>query len=293
MLFKELVEQHRVYRVVANGVNLAVLIAHHQIGTYLSHFLGDQTELGRAGLVALVVKSHWPKPQQGFAGVVHRFNLVLEAARGTCRAELAIGVDYNGNCVRVSCCDPPDADDKRTVLSIDVAVADADGAGLASNTSVGDVNIVTARREKQTGVNAQCDVAGPGCVVLERIDAQGRVQAGVVVLERRKTDGRVVVAGYVAKERASAIGRVGIASGVVDKGAKSLGGVSVGGIVKECLSPHSCILDAGGKARECLKTNRRVVGTGGETEEGSSPPLGRVGAQIAPVRCRANRLRSW
>ena len=41
MLFEELVEQHRVHRVVAHGVDLAVLVAHHQVRIYLGHFLGD------------------------------------------------------------------------------------------------------------------------------------------------------------------------------------------------------------------------------------------------------------
>ena len=45
VLFEELVEQHRVHRVVAHGVDLAVVIAHHQIGIHLGYFLGDQAEL--------------------------------------------------------------------------------------------------------------------------------------------------------------------------------------------------------------------------------------------------------
>ena len=56
VLFEELVEQHRVHRFVAHGVDLAVLIAHHQIRIYLCHFLGDQTKLRRARVVALVME---------------------------------------------------------------------------------------------------------------------------------------------------------------------------------------------------------------------------------------------
>ena len=50
MFFEELVEQHRVHRVVAHCVDFAVLIAHHQIGVYLVYFFGDQAKLRRAGL---------------------------------------------------------------------------------------------------------------------------------------------------------------------------------------------------------------------------------------------------
>ena len=47
VLFEELVEQHRVDRVVAHGIDFAVFVAHHQVGIHLSHFLGNQTKLRR------------------------------------------------------------------------------------------------------------------------------------------------------------------------------------------------------------------------------------------------------
>ena len=45
VLFEELVEQHRVHRIVAHGVNLTVLVTNDQVGIYLRHFFGDQTIL--------------------------------------------------------------------------------------------------------------------------------------------------------------------------------------------------------------------------------------------------------
>jgi hypothetical protein len=41
MFFQKLVEQHRVHRFVAHGVDPSVLIAHHQVGVYLGYFLSD------------------------------------------------------------------------------------------------------------------------------------------------------------------------------------------------------------------------------------------------------------
>jgi hypothetical protein len=41
MLFQKLIEQHRVDRVVAHSVDLAILVAHHEIGVHLCHFLSD------------------------------------------------------------------------------------------------------------------------------------------------------------------------------------------------------------------------------------------------------------
>ena len=57
--------------------------------------------------------------------------------------------------------------------AINVAVwvparADANGVGLASNTTIADVDIVIARGEIVAGCNAQCDVVAAGGVVQER-----------------------------------------------------------------------------------------------------------------------------
>ena len=41
VLFEKFIEQHRVHRVVAHGVNLAVVVAHNQVGIDLSYLLRD------------------------------------------------------------------------------------------------------------------------------------------------------------------------------------------------------------------------------------------------------------
>ena len=92
MLFEELVEQHRVHGVVANGIDFTVLIAHHKVRIHFRYFFGDQTKLRRVGRIALVVKRHRFKCQDGLAGLVNRFNPLLKAPRRTGRTKLTVGV---------------------------------------------------------------------------------------------------------------------------------------------------------------------------------------------------------
>ena len=44
MLFQELIQQHRVDSLVADGIGLAVAIASHQVGIYFRHLLRDQAK---------------------------------------------------------------------------------------------------------------------------------------------------------------------------------------------------------------------------------------------------------
>ena len=83
VLFEELVEQHRVHRFVADSVDLAAFIADHQVRINLGDFLGDQTKFRPVRLISFVVEGHGLKREEGFAGLVHRFNVLFESARGT------------------------------------------------------------------------------------------------------------------------------------------------------------------------------------------------------------------
>src|SRR6266568_8279352 len=145
MFFEKLVEQHRVYRVVAHGVDLAVLVANHQVRVYLGYFLGDQAKLRCIFCVALVVKRHGLERENRFAGAVHWFNVALEAPRGAHRADLASGVDQDWYGVVVSGCHPTTATNKGAVLS--AACADTDGVVLRSDTIAAEIDIVTAGGE--------------------------------------------------------------------------------------------------------------------------------------------------
>jgi hypothetical protein len=64
------------------------------------------------------MKCHRVKRQNCFAGAVHQFNLLLEPARGTHRAELVGGVDHHRYGIEVLCCDPTNIADKSGVAHV-------------------------------------------------------------------------------------------------------------------------------------------------------------------------------
>src|SRR5947208_2225823 len=181
VLFEELVEQHRVHRLVAHGVDLTLLIASHQSGVHLFYLLGHQPKLRDAlrVKVVFVAEGHRFERENRFARLVHGLDLVLETLRGNYRAEVTAAI-YNYPYTSGHS-DPANAGDKGVSLPLVTAVADADCVGLAYRGcwyrgcwyrgcwhrvsrlfgfGVGDdVNIVTTRREILTGSCAQDDVA--------------------------------------------------------------------------------------------------------------------------------------
>src|SRR5437667_872383 len=145
MLLEELVEQHRVHRFVAHGINLAIGIARDQIGIYLFYFLGYQPKLRDTSRVKLflVAKRDRFEREDNFTGLIHRLDLVFEPLRGDDGAEMTVGIDdypYASSDGR-----PTNAGDKRMRLSS--FCANADVIGLASFTLVANIDVVTAGRE--------------------------------------------------------------------------------------------------------------------------------------------------
>src|SRR5947209_1036346 len=108
----------------------------------------------------LIAECHRFERQDRFARLVHRLDRFLETLRGGGCAEVTIGIDNypyaSGNR------GPTDAGDKGARVS--PFGANADAPGLASYTSIADIDIVIARGEIHTGINAQGDVAFAGCV---------------------------------------------------------------------------------------------------------------------------------
>src|ERR1051325_10920679 len=95
VLFQEFIQQHHIHGIVADSIDLALIIAHHQIRIDLGHVLGDQAKLRCARVVLLVVESHRLKGQDRVARLLHRFNVLFEPRRGSGRAELpGIGDDH-------------------------------------------------------------------------------------------------------------------------------------------------------------------------------------------------------
>src|SRR4029077_12126524 len=118
MRFKKLVEQHRVHSIVAHRVDLAFVVAHYQIGVYLSDFLGNQTKFRPVRAVAIVVECHWLKRQNCLAGFIHWLDVFLKPARGTGCPEVAGRVNQYRYGVVVPGCHPTNAADKTTVTHV-------------------------------------------------------------------------------------------------------------------------------------------------------------------------------
>src|SRR6266700_3415639 len=221
VFFKKLIEQHRVHRVVAYGVDLAVLVADYQVRIYLSYVLSNQPKLRSVCGGALVVKCHWLQRKNSFAGPVHRFNVLLKSARGTGRAELAGGVDQHWYCVAVSRCHPANVADKAAVAYVRTCdvVADADnvirrGDGRARSSAQGRIIVSSAVTTQRRAATSRV-IAASG-VVKERSSAVSRIEvAGGVELERTKTGSRIFLAGGVGRQRVRAegavVGAIGIA----------------------------------------------------------------------------------
>src|SRR5947209_20390465 len=94
MFFEELVQQHRVYRFVAHGVNFSIGIASDEVRVHLCDFLGYQTELRDILRINLgfVAERHWSQRKDRFAGFVHRLDLVFETRRRGNGSKLSGGV---------------------------------------------------------------------------------------------------------------------------------------------------------------------------------------------------------
>ena len=196
MRFEELIQQHRVNRIVAHGVRLVLCVIDHQIAIDLFHFLSHQAKLRAAFGIdfRFVAEGDRPERQQHVARLVHLVNVLLETGRGRRHPKLTAAV-YLNRCAANRC--PINAGHKRFRLGS--LCANADGVGLGRNTSVADIDIVIARGEVDSGVNAKGDVVVAGGVGNERKSTISRVfDAGGVEIERVNTVGRVPKAGGVA-----------------------------------------------------------------------------------------------
>src|SRR6266545_3340931 len=227
MLFEEFVEQHRVYRVVTHGINLTILVAHHQVRIDRFHVLGNQPKLWNPLRVypLFVTERNRFERKERFAGVVHCLNLLFKSPRGSRRAKFAVRINENGRSAGRGL-----AKDTANIATV---------AYVGSGDVRADTNNVTGRGHVLASAIAQGDVAAAGGVVKERIHAEGRVVGACGgAKERNSSNGRVVAAGGVAKKRTSTVGRVEITRGVALERTSTDGRVSrTGGIEKErCLT---------------------------------------------------------
>ena len=81
MLFKKLVEQHRVHLVIAHAVGLSFLVADYKVRIHLLYILSHESELRFACWINLflVMEGNRRECEQRLAGAVHRLNVFLEA----------------------------------------------------------------------------------------------------------------------------------------------------------------------------------------------------------------------
>src|SRR4029077_5789340 len=96
VLFKELVEQHRVDLLVTDGEWFSFFILQDQGRMHFCYVFSNQAPLGRVGLVALVVEGYGSKRIDRFTGLAHRVNVLLESRRGGNGTKLAARVNNYG-----------------------------------------------------------------------------------------------------------------------------------------------------------------------------------------------------
>jgi hypothetical protein len=229
----------------------------------------------------LVTEGYWLERKDRFACFVHWLDRILETLRGNDCAELTVGPnDYS---YASGHSHPRYAGDKCSCLCS--CRADADGFGFTRNTSVTDIDIVTARCQIFAGIKAECDVVVASCVEEERLNTVGRVAGAVrivikraraagrvasadVAVERAKTVGCVVAASCIAKERLKTRGGVFDAVRIVIKRTSAVGRVaSAADVAIERAKAVGCVVVARYIAKERLKTGGSVFDTGGEAKE--------------------------
>ena len=87
--------------------------------------------------------------------------------------------------------------------------ADANCVGLASKSSIVNINIVAARGQVLTGCKAHRDVVVASCIGLKRSGGGGRiVRASCVAKERSRTVGCIIDTDVIAKKRLKPFCRV-------------------------------------------------------------------------------------
>src|SRR6266513_1923239 len=119
------------------------------------------------------MECHRLKRQNRFADSVHRFDLLLETARGSVGAELTatVYIDRQGRAPRNHSIN---AADKRCD-TITIRSPNTDSVVLAGQTRVGNVDIVIARSEVGAGERSYGDVESASGVAVHRISTTGRV----------------------------------------------------------------------------------------------------------------------
>src|SRR5438552_12799051 len=115
------------------------------------------------------MEGHRFQRQDCFAGFVHRFDRFLETRRGCGGAEVTTVIYEDRYAGRHRHAE--NAGDKSVLVSW--SGADANPGEITCNTSVADIDIVTARGDIEGGVKTQCNVRAAGGVAIGRVRTDG------------------------------------------------------------------------------------------------------------------------
>src|SRR5437660_6103069 len=152
------------------------------------------------------MESHGPQPQYRFAGLFHAADVPLETRGGGDGAKFPGRVDINRGATSAGC--PNNASDKSRRH---VCVADPDRIlipSVAKHTTADD-DVVAAGGEVGTSPVSQGNIEAAGGIVVERIDAIGRVAVtDCIFMKGTQTVSRVEASLCVAGERVNTGGCV-------------------------------------------------------------------------------------
>src|SRR5262249_55450866 len=98
MLLEKLIEQHRVHLIVPHCVRFSFFVAQHQVWMDIFYLFSNESEAGctmRFNL-RLITEANWVKFVDDFAGLIHRFDVVLKASRRNHGPKLTICIYIDG-----------------------------------------------------------------------------------------------------------------------------------------------------------------------------------------------------
>ncbi len=295
MLFEELVEQHRVHRVVPHCERLSVLIAQHQSGIHLCDFFRDQTKLRCVLCIAFVVKGDWPESKEHATSVLHTGDVLFKPLRGGYDTQLSAVGHNDRRGIATLCSHAPNVADPGTVVDV------------RTNNTVAETHDIKAGTDPFAGECAQRDVGTAGGVGKARAIAQRSVAVASGIAAERIPPHADVERARVNLKRITAYRSVGVAPAIIRKRFVTDRRVIVGRVRYERLRPHGRVpaaFDIGAEsrdsvgrvvfadsvARKCRSTNGRVVisDVGGE-RPGADSSVGRAAHQAVerqhPNRC--------
>src|ERR1043166_7048137 len=134
MFFEEFIEQHRVHLVVPYTIRLAFLITYDQIRINFFYIFSDQPELRYTCRIYFlcVTKTYRFETIKSLTGMLHRFEVLLKAAGGCRRAQLATGINQNADSAGRGCSE----DIANEAAVTDVLAGDANADRIAGSGKV-------------------------------------------------------------------------------------------------------------------------------------------------------------